>query len=920
MLRQGTSLGAGLVGRAKECGRIDDLLDFARHGLSEALVVRGETGMGKTALLDYAAEQADGFRVVRLTGVESERELGYAALHQFLHPMLDRVRRLPPLQREALDSALGLAAGPPANPFLVGLGVISVAADVARADGRLLCLIDDAQWLDSESLGALAFWGRRLQADRIAVIFGERSGTLTGSPLQDLPALEVSGLERDAARALLVSEAGFELDRDVADRVLAETEGNPLAIIEVAKGLTPHELVGSAAAPDPLPLTRRLEERFAGQVRALSLDTRMFLLLVAADTSADAALVSRAADRLEIGKDAAEAAEEAGLVLLGPPVTYRHPLIRSAVYGAASPADRRAVHDALAAATDPADAERWAWHRAGATLRPKEEVAALLENCAARSLSNGATSAAVALLSRAAELTPDREHAAERRVAAAEAAVERGLLSQTQFLVDHAAPALRDPAWQARAKRVSGLVDLREGNLLAAACRLRDAAAGLLPGDAVLGRRTLVEAVDIAVYCGDAAQSEFMRSVAASDAHSAGAPSSVADHLLHAFSTHAREGYAAAVPEYHRAIALSRDTSPQELAPWASLIAAATRSIWDYASHDLLLQRVADWSRARGSLFPLWLALFYLASSAEWSGQHELRSALFDQAADVLSITGQFAVPRIGAPLAALRGQEAEVLAEASATLSDPDQRANAFAANNALLALQIGRAQYRDALGSALLLFDADPMMAGPHLLPDMVEAAVRVGDTAAAEKAMARLAERATAAGTPWALALLARSQGLLAGAAAEAHFTLALELFSATPLELQRARTHLLYGEWLRRAARHIDARDHLRRAHDMLIAMGAEDFAERARVELLATGERARKRTVENSDDLTPQEAQISLLVGKGASNREIAAQLFVSQSTVEYHLHKVFRKLGVKSRTQLARRVLESRSVAGLDLN
>jgi hypothetical protein len=434
-----------LVGRTKECTRIDELLDSVRKGLSGALVVRGEPGVGKTALLDYAVDRAEGFTVIRLTGVESERDLGFAVLHRLLAPLLDQVEQLPAPQRDALNSAMGLAPGPPANPFLVGLAVISMTANVAGADGRLLCVVDDAQWVDSESIDALAFWGRRLQADRVALIFGERSETVTASPVQGLSVLDVNGLEHDAARTLLVAEAGFELDRDLERRILAETQGNPLAIIELAKGVTPDTLAGQAAVPQPLPLTRRLEERFAGQVRSLPADTRLFLLLVAADTSADAGLVWKAAARLGVSEAAAEAAE---LVSLGSPIAYRHPLIRSAVYGGARPADRRTVHGALAAVTDPDDVERWAWHRAGAAVGPEEEISGLLESCAQRSISNGATGAAVALLSRAAELSPDRERAAERRVAAAEAAVERGSLRQAHLLVELAVPALRDPAWR----------------------------------------------------------------------------------------------------------------------------------------------------------------------------------------------------------------------------------------------------------------------------------------------------------------------------------------------------------------------------------------------------------------------------------------------------------------------------------------
>jgi DNA-binding CsgD family transcriptional regulator len=903
-------MSVALVGRAKECAQLDELLGSVREGLSGVLVVRGEAGVGKTALLEYAAERAEGFRLVRLTGAEPERELSFAALHRMIAPMLDQVGQLPLPQRDALASALGLAAGPPANPFTVGLAVISLAAEMTAVDGGLMCIVDDAQFVDRESLGALAFWARRLQADRVALIFGQRSGFLTTDPLQGLPELEVGGLDRQTARALLISAAGFQPDRDVADRVLDETEGNPLAIIELARNLSSHMQVGRAAALQPLPLTRRLEERFAAQIRELPADTQMFLLLVAADASTDASIVWNAASLLGVSKHAAEPAEAAELISLGFPVTFRHPLIRSAVYGSAAPADRRAAHGALAAVVDPAQAERWAWHRAAAAVSPDEEVAVLLESCAQRALSNGATSAAIALLSRASELSPDMLRAAERRIAAAEAAVERGSLVQTHVLVEQAAPGLRHSAWQARAERVRGLVDLREGNLHAAASRLRLAAEGLLPTDPLLGRRTLLEAVDIAVYNGEPAEGEFMRSIAGTSAQLHRVPSSVVGWLLHAFSTHAEEGYAAAAPEYHKAIAFCRDAPTQDLAPWTNLIAALTRNVWDDVSHDVILERIADWSRLQGSLFPLWLALFYLATSAERRGDFKARSAFLDQAGEVLAITGPFSVPRIGVGLDALRAQDTELLATAPESLEAMDQ-ANAYATRTALLSAQIGSASYDEALCHARVLFDADSIMFGPHLLPDMIEAAVRVGDTDAAEDALVRLTERATASGTQWALGLLDRSRAVMCSDVdVDERYEAALKRLGTTTMQVQLARTHLLYGEWLRRSRRNIDARDQLRRAHEMFSAMDAQNFIERARVELHATGGRARKRTMDTLNDLTPQEAKISKLVGEGAGNREIAGQLFISPSTVEYHLHKVFRKLGVTSRTQLARRLLE----------
>jgi DNA-binding CsgD family transcriptional regulator len=562
----------------------------------------------------------------------------------------------------------------------------------------------------------------------------------------------------------------------------------------------------------------------------------------------------------------------------------------------------------LAAVVDPAQVERWAWHRAAAVVGQDEEVAVLLESCAQKALSGGATSSAIALLGRAAELSPDMLRAAERRITAAEAAVERGALVQTKALMNQAAPIIRHSAWQARAERVGGLVDFREGNLDAAASRLHVAAVKLLPTDPLLGRRTLLEAVDIAVYNGDSAQSEFMQSIAEANAKLPRVPSSVVGWLLHAFTTHASEGYVVAAPEYHRAIAFCRDAHTQDLAPWANLIAAATRIVWDDVSHDTILERIADWSRLQGSLFPLWTALFFLATSAERRGDLQLRAALLDQAADVLSITGRFSVPRAGADFDDLTGRETEAWAKPSQALEDMD-RANRYARHDALLGMQIGSGSYDEALSHARVLYDADPVMFGPHLLPDMVEAAVRLGDTRGAELALDRLTERATAAGTDWALGLLDRSRALMS-ADADSDFSLALQRLGGTSMMFELARTHLLYGEWMRRERRRVDARDQLRQSHEMFLAMGAQGFAERARVEMLATGGRARKRTEDTANDLTAQEAQISKMVGEGAGNREIAAQLFISPSTVEYHLHKVFRKLGVTSRTQLARRVLE----------
>jgi DNA-binding CsgD family transcriptional regulator len=522
----------------------------------------------------------------------------------------------------------------------------------------------------------------------------------------------------------------------------------------------------------------------------------------------------------------------------------------------------------------------------------------------------------VALLSRAAELSPDPDRAAERRVVAAEAALERGSSRQARVLVQQAVPAIRGLAWQARAERVSGLADVREGNLAGGAPRLRHAAVGLLPTDPMLGRRTLLEAVDIAVSRGDAAQSEFMQSIAATKVADLPVESwSVTEWLLHAFSTNAREGYAAAAPEYHKAIARCRNAAPHELAPWANLIAAATRAVWDDTSYELLLQRVADWSRSNGALLPLSTALLYLGSIAAFRGQLQWCSALNAQALDLVWAAHQYVPPVVGANFDAIAGRDADLSAKVALSLDDTHtgQGGTAFSCHNALIDLHIGRGRYAEALHSARPLFDADPMMGGEHAWPNMVEAAVRVADATAAGHALARLAKRATAAGTPWALGLMARSQALIAGAdrAAEEHYARAIELLGATSMALEHGRSHLLYGEWLRRQRRPADARDHLGRAYNIFATAGAEGFAERARVELHATGGRARRHTVGPSTALTSQEAQVARLAADGHSNAEIAAQLFISANTVEYHLVKVFRKLSVTSRGHLWRALAQS---------
>ncbi|MBV8388045.1 MAG: AAA family ATPase, partial [Acidimicrobiia bacterium] len=840
-----------LIARAPECEAIDSLLDSVRGGLSGTLVIRGDAGIGKTALLDYAVDTAPDFLVVRFAGVEAESQLGFAALHRLLLPILHQVERLPAPQRDAMNSALGLAAAPPANRFLVGLGIISLAANAARAGGRLLTIIDDAQWIDRESLEALAFWGRRLHADRIALIFGERTGAETHGLLDDFPVVPLSRLDDAAALELLTREAGGMLDRDLAARIVAETEGNPLALVEMAKDLAPDELVGAAATPQPLPISRRLEERYLRQVRSLPEDSQQLLLLAAADSSADAGLLWRAAALLGVGPTAASAAEAAGLLSLGPRVSYRHPLIRSAVYGGAQPADRRAVHGALARATDAAaEPDRQAWHLSAATVGPDEEVAALLEGRAQHARARGRHTAEVALFTRAAELSIEPAAGAARRLQAAEAALDEGSPRQAHALVSMARDALRDPAMHARAERVEGLALLQEGEVALAGPKLLAAGVGFGDSDRGLGRATVLEAIQTACYSGYSANHEFMQAVAAAEAaqRGQGSDGTAVDFLLRAFAANARTGFRDAVPAFREAVRVMRaEVAAPDLVPWITLVSASALNIWDNAAHDALWRRTAAASREQGVLIPLATALSYGAYSETWAGRLDAASQLFAEASDVHAAAGVHFLPLMDLELDAFYGRDAAVEEKAKVAISLHEAMGlggYALAARLALVVLHLGRCRYDEALRHALVLFEADPLQSQTHALSDLVEAAVRARNVDVAEAAVRRLDERARAAGSPWALGLLARAKALIADDDGEPLYQEAIDRLSSAGVAIEAARARLVYGEWLRRRKRRTDARDCLRHAIDSLDAMGVEAFAARARDELQATGERAR----------------------------------------------------------------------------
>jgi DNA-binding CsgD family transcriptional regulator len=902
-----------LVGRSEECAALYGLLESARQGLSGTLVIRGDAGIGKTALIDEAIKAADDFLVVRFTGVESEHDLAFAALHRLLTPILHQIARLPTPQRDALNSALGLTSGPPADRFLVGLGVISLAANAARAAKRLLCVIDDAQWVDRESLDALAFWGRRIHAEGIALVFAERDESPSPSPLDGFAQLHVGGLQDEAARTLVLSDARLHLDREVLDRIVADMGGNPLALLELATRRTPEQIISAVTAPLPLPLGERLEAHYMRQVRALPVETQMVLLLVAAESSGDAKFLRKVATLLGTTVDAAEAAEAAGLLSLDSPVKFRHPLIRAAVYGGARPADRRAVHRALAAATDDeGDVDRMAWHLAAATIGGDEEVAVVLERSADRAGVRGGHNARAALLTRAAELTPDPESAARRRVDAAAAALAGGSPVQTHALLELASPNLLDPTICAIAKRLEGSAWILTGHTAIAAPILLSAGEALLQTNTRVGRDTLLEALQAAFLSGHLGEANdgIARAVAKA-ASSPNLEDTVADRLLDSLALYVTSGYVAAVEHFRSAIAamLSDDVPPEQLIRWSVLGSSLTRALWDQDAHDQFMRRVAHVTRERGALPFLAVALEACATSEMWAGHFSAADAHVEDAIDVYAAAGFGTVSRgiVGLDLAASRGR-IDVAKEKAGVVMMVARELGMGSSENvvdrSLVVLALGTGEYADALKHASALFDRDPLPLGNEVLPDMIEAAVRTGDLVAASKAMERIAERAPASGTPWAMGLLARSRALLAEDEEEPLYRESIELLGSTRMVMETARSHLLFGEWLRRQGRRIEARDELRIAFEMFDTMGAEAFAGRSRVELLATGEHARRRNFETATDLTPQEAHVARLAADGHTNGEIAARMYISASTVEYHLHKVYRKLDVTSRRRL----------------
>jgi DNA-binding CsgD family transcriptional regulator len=914
-----------LRGRSSECAALDRLLDAVRGGESRTLVLRGEPGVGKTALLDYAIASAPDLRVLRAVGVESEIELAFASLQQLCSPALDRLERLPGPQQDALGVALGLRAGQTPDRFLVSLAALSLLSEAAD-ERPLLCAVDDAQWLDEASAVALAFVARRLLAEPVAIVFVTREPVPT---LSGLPDLVLHGVGDDDAQLLLASAIAGPLDERVRETIIAETRGNPLALLELPRALTPAELAGGFALAKAQPLADRIQQGFLRRVRSLPPQSQRLLLTAAAEPLGDAALLWRAAERLAIGADALGPAEAAGLIEVGARVWFRHPLVRSATYRAAAPSDRRQAHRALAEATDPeADPDRRAWHRAHAATGLDEAVAEELERSADRAQARGGVAAMAAFLERAAELTPDPRRRGARALAAAQAKLDAGAPEAARKLLATAELTPLEELPRARLQRLRAQIAFARTRGRDAPPLLLDAAKRFEPLDAASARETYLEAFGAAIFAGREGRGGGVVEVAEAVRAAPSAPGQPRpiDVLVNGLAKRFTETYESAVPTLQRALRAFADRAEHgdDHLRWLWVGCPVTpeplaADLWDDETWHELASRAVNLARDLGALSVLPMALSYRACVHLHAGEFAAASALVEEADAISRATGNAPLPYTSLALLAWRGHEAPALRAIESSLRDATARGEGRAvglAHYATAVLYNGLGRYQDGLAAAQRACAHEDLGFFGWALIEVVEAGARSDAHMAAADVLRQLDERTRASGTDWALGIRARSMALLSdGEVAEARYREAIERLGRSSVAVHLGRAQLVYGEWLRRENRRVDAREQLRAAHDTFSRIGADGFAERARRELTATGETARKRTLDTRDVLTAQESQIAQLAREGLSNPEIGAQLFISPRTVQYHLGKVFAKLDVTSRNQLGRLPLSRLSPA-----
>ncbi|WP_229898202.1 LuxR family transcriptional regulator [Streptomyces finlayi] len=881
-------------------------------GRSAVLVLRGDAGIGKSALLHHLESRVTKHRIARGAGAESEMELPFAGLHQLCAPFRDRLDRLPPPQREALATAFGMSYGPPPDRFLVGLAVLGLLTDVA-AEQPLFCLVDDTQWLDRVSAQTLAFVARRMLAEPLALVFASREQR-GRDELAGLPELTVSGLDDTDARGLLSATVGTPMDTQVRDRILAEARGNPLALLEL-----PHDRadMGAGVRParsGPGPVSGRIERSYLGRVHTLPSATQRLLLIAAAEPIGDVALLRRAAGHLGISPSAIDPAVTEGLLVVGTLVRFRHPLLRSAVYRSADLAELRETHRVLADVTDPAlDPDRRAWHLARATVRPDEAIAAELEASAGRAAARGATAAAAAFLAHAAVLTSHPRRKATRALAAAQAKIRAGSPTAARELLALARSGALDELHRARADLVQAQIVFASGRMDEAVPLLLDTARRLLPLDTDLAHETFLDALSASMFAGRLAVDVDAREVAAAARQTPSSRADVAraaDVLLDALATRFTDDYHAAVPSAHSVLHRCRqEADPEQILRWSWLVSALAAEMWDDESWTELAARHVRTARAVGALAELPLALNSRVVVHTCAGELAEAALLIAEIARVQEAVGGNFTPFGTMALVAWQGRADEGLPLIKAGRESAAQRGEGIGVAIALRAEAVllnGLGRFEEAFEAARSA-SAHPqdLVAANWGLIELVEAGVRSGRHEAARAALDRLVRTTEAAGTDWALGIQSRCRALLGhGATAEERYREAIERLGRTTVATELARAHLLYGEWLRRENRRSDARAQLHEACALFTRFGAEAFADRAVRELRATGESVARQNGGAALALTAQEAQIAQLARDGLSNSEIGAQLFLSPHTVEWHLRKVYTKLGIASRRSL----------------
>jgi DNA-binding CsgD family transcriptional regulator len=892
-----------LRGRVVEKAAIDGLLSAARERVSGALVLRGEPGIGKTALLDYAQQSADGMRVLRCTGAESEAALPYAGLSLVLRPILNLTDALPAAQRRALDGAFGLAESG-GDQFAIGAAVLTLLAEAAE-QAPLLCLVDDAHWLDRSSLSALLFAARRLDREGAAIVFATRdyADTLVATGLQELT---VTGLDADDAALLLAEYDG--LTDAQRTQLIAETHGNPLALRELPA------LAATSAGHGPLPLTSRVLDAFHHQIRALPRACQTILLIAAADDTGDlSTILAAAADMATTGADLQPAEENRLVTVSSGTLSFRHPLVRSAVYHGALLGDRLAAHAALASVYgSQQDADRRAWHLAVAVTGRDEQVAADLEQAADRAVARGSFDTATSGYERAAQLSEDAGAATPRLIRACETALHGGRPAWARSRAERALPAVTDPAQQARLIAVRARAEYYAGSLQLSHDLLSQGAELVAEKDPERAFWLVAEALHTA-WSIPADPGLFARTVDQFDA--VGLP---ADHPLNAVAWLARWGTAAmlgrdttAYPPLDELISHARSAAatagPRILTEVANCLFVVGR---DADAVTVATENIAD-ARSHGAIEPLADALGVLTLCQSMLGRPPEALVSGTESARLAEHTGlanwtTYAAGTL-AYVAAVGGDETACLAYAQTVADDSGSHLAATAWSQVargLLDLGYGRVQ--DAFDRLLRVTTGPARLhdAIVRSLPDLVEAAARLGRAEEAADALTAYQNWARVVHQQWVDAVLARCRAVTAAdSEAEPHFLDAISLHNGRPFDL--ARTELLYGEWLRRMRRKTDARIHLDLSLQAFEDLGCTPWAARARTELSAAGATASR--LPSSDvfaSLTPQELQIVMLATQRMSNRDIAAQLFLSPRTVAYHLYKAYPKLGISSRADL----------------